>query len=251
MQRKALIAGNWKMHTNIAEARELAEDVSKAYDGADDREVLLAPPFTALKTVADTLSQSSVIIASQNICWEEKGAFTGEISPVMAKDCGASAAIIGHSERRQLFLEDDALINKRVCGALMFDLTAILCVGETLEQRDGDQTFAILESQIREGLKGVEHKQMKKVVIAYEPVWAIGTGKTATKEQAQEVHLFIRQLIEKMYEKSIADQLRILYGGSVKPTNIDELMQQQDIDGALVGGAALDAESFGRIINYS
>ena len=133
----------------------------------------------------------------------------------------------------------------------MFDLTAILCVGETLEQRDGDQTFAILESQIREGLKGVEHKQMKKVVIAYEPVWAIGTGKTATKEQAQEVHLFIRQLIEKMYEKSIADQLRILYGGSVKPTNIDELMQQQDIDGALVGGAALDAESFGRIINYS
>lgn len=251
MQRKSLIAGNWKMHTTIAEACQLAKEVDKAYDGATDREVLLAPPFTALKAVCDTLSHSSVIIASQNICWEEKGAFTGEISPVMLKDCGAKAAIIGHSERRQLFYENDELINKRVQGTLASALMAILCVGETLEQRESNQTFKVLETQIQKGLKGVKPGQMKQLVIAYEPVWAIGTGKTATKEQAQEVHLFIRQLIGKMYEKNIADQLRILYGGSVKPSNIDELMEQPDIDGALVGGAALDADSFGRIINYS
>lgn len=251
MQRKALIAGNWKMHTTIAEACQLAKDVGMACDDASDREVLLAPPFTALKAVSETLAQSAVIIASQNICWEEKGAFTGEISPIMVKDCGAKAAIIGHSERRQLFYEDDELINKRVQGALASDLMAILCVGETLEQRESSQTFKVLESQIQKGLKDVDPDQMKQLVIAYEPVWAIGTGKTATKEQAQEVHLFIRQLIEKMYEKSIADQLRILYGGSVKPSNIDELMEQPDIDGALVGGAALDADSFSRIINFA
>ena len=251
MQRKALIAGNWKMHTTITEACQLAKDVAKACVVTADREVLLAPPFTALKAVSDTLSQSSVIIASQNICWEEKGAFTGEISPVMVKDCGAKAAIIGHSERRQLFYEDDELINKRVQGTLAADLMAVLCIGETLEQRESNQTFKVLETQIQLGLKDVTPDQMKQLVIAYEPVWAIGTGKTASKEQAQEVHLFIRQLIEKMYKKSIADQLRILYGGSVKPTNIDELMAQPDIDGALVGGAALDADSFGRIINYN
>ncbi len=251
MQRKALIAGNWKMHTTITEACKLAKDVGMVCDGIPDREVLLAPPFTALKAVSDALSQSSVILAAQNICWEEKGAFTGEISPVMLKDCGARAAIIGHSERRQLFYENDELINKRVLGTLSSDLMAILCIGETLEQRENNQTFNVLELQIQKGLKEVAPDQMKQLVIAYEPVWAIGTGKTATKEQAQEVHFFIRQLIEKMYKKSIADELRILYGGSVKPTNIDELMEQPDIDGALVGGAALDADSFARIINYS
>jgi triosephosphate isomerase len=251
MQRKALIAGNWKMHTTITEACQLAKDVVKTCDGLTDREVLLAPPYTALKAVCDALSQSSIIIASQNICWEVKGAFTGEISPVMVNDCGAKAAIIGHSERRQLFYEDDELINRRVLGTLKAFLMAIFCVGETLEQRESNQTFKVLDSQIKMGLQGVKPEQMKNLVIAYEPVWAIGTGKTATKEQAQEVHVFIRQLIEKIYEKSIADQLRILYGGSVKPTNIDELMEQPDIDGALVGGAALDADSFGRIINYN
>jgi triosephosphate isomerase (TIM) len=250
MLRKSLIAGNWKMHTTIDKACQLAKEVDQTFNGASDREVLLAPPFTALKAVCETLSNSSIIVASQNICWEEKGAFTGEISPVMVKDCGAKAAIIGHSERRQLFYETDELINKRVQGTLAASLMAILCIGETLEQRENNQTFELLGSQIQKGLKDVESDHMKQVVIAYEPVWAIGTGRTATKEQAQEVHLFIRQLIEKMYEKSIADQLRILYGGSVKPANIDELMEQPDIDGALVGGAALDADSFGRIINY-
>ncbi len=250
MKRKKLIAGNWKMHTTVTEACRLATDVAKLTGSYDDREVLLAPPFTALSEVAHVIRDSQVIIAAQNVCWEEKGAYTGEISPVMLKDCGVTAAIIGHSERRQIFKENDVLINKRVRGALAFDIMPILCVGETLEERQANQTFAVLESQIRQGLADVEPADMEKVVIAYEPVWAIGTGQTATKAQAQEAHLFIRELTEKMFEKKIAEQLRILYGGSVKPSNVDELMGQPDIDGALVGGAALDAESFGRIINY-
>ncbi|MBM9606230.1 triose-phosphate isomerase [Desulfopila inferna] len=250
MKRKSLMAGNWKMHTTAIEARSLAADIARKCPETTDREVLLAPPFTVLREVAEVLSRTDVILASQNVCWEEKGAFTGEISPVMLKDCGVSSAIIGHSERRQIFHEDNALINKRVLGALSFDLMAILCIGETEEEQENGKTFAVLEAQVRQGLQGVEPQQMEKMVIAYEPVWAIGTGKTATKEQAQEVHLSIRRLIEKIYEKNIADRLRILYGGSVKPANVDELMSQPDIDGALVGGAALDAESFGRIINF-
>lgn len=250
MQRKPIIAGNWKMHTTSTEACLLARDVAKTCPETDDREVLLAPPFTVLREVAQAVSQSNIVIGAQNVCWEEKGAFTGEISPVMLKDCGATSAIIGHSERRQLFFEDNHLINKRVRGALSFKLMAVLCIGETLDERQANQTFDVLEKQLREGLDSVSPADMNGVVIAYEPVWAIGTGKTASKEQAQEVHLFIRRLIEKMFEKNIADHLRILYGGSVKPANVDELMAQPDIDGALVGGAALDAESFGRIINF-
>ena len=187
---------------------------------------------------------------SQNVCWEEKGAFTGEISPVMVKDCGGTAAIVGHSERRQIFHEDDALINKRVHGALSFGLLTILCIGETLEQREQEQTFAVLKTQIRGAGRSIELHKWPNIVIAYEPVWAIGTGKTASKEQAQDVHAFISNHIENIFEKNIADQLRILYGGSVKPENVDELMEQDDIDGALVGGAALNAESFGRIIHF-
>lgn len=250
MKRIPLIAGNWKMHTTSSEARTLAEDVARSIAGSDDRQVLLAPPYTALRDVAKAVSKTKILVASQNVCWEEKGAFTGEISPVMVKDCGASWAIVGHSERRQIFHEDDSLINTRVRGALSFGLGVIVCVGETLEERENDKTFDIVEQQVRKGLEGVESKAMDRIVIAYEPVWAIGTGKTATKEQAQEVHGFIRELVEKIYEKGIADGVRILYGGSVKPANVDELMAQPDIDGALVGGAALDAESFGRIINF-
>jgi triosephosphate isomerase len=212
--------------------------------------VLIAPPFTVLSDVAKVLSQSTVILAAQNVCWEEKGAFTGEISPAMLQDCGVGSVIIGHSERRQIFHEDNVLINRRIRGALSFHLMAILCVGESREERENEQTFEVLGTQVREGLSNVKTEQMKDIVIAYEPIWAIGTGLTATKEQAQEVHLYIRRLIEKIYEKNVADQLRILYGGSVKPANVDELMSQPDIDGALVGGAALDAESFSRIINY-
>jgi triosephosphate isomerase len=250
MKRRALIAGNWKMHTTVMDACHLAADIARLCADVPDRDVLLAPPFTVLSAVSHVIRDSAVIVGSQNVCWEEKGAFTGEISPVMVKDAGGAAAIVGHSERRQIFHEDDALINKRVRGSLKFDLLTILCVGETLEEREGNSTFAIIEGQIRQGLAGVDAVHMGKVVIAYEPVWAIGTGKTASKEQAQEIHAFIRKLIETMYEKTIAEHLRILYGGSVKQDNVDALMAQQDIDGALVGGAALDAESFGRIIHF-
>ncbi len=248
--RKALIAGNWKMHTTVVEACQLAADVAKTCSDYTDREVLLAPPYTVLSEVSHVINNTSIIIGSQNICWEGKGAFTGEISPVMVKDAGGSAAIVGHSERRHIFMETNELINRRVKGALAFGLMTILCIGETLDERDAEKTFVILEEQVRKGLADVDGADMDKIVIAYEPVWAIGTGKTASKEQAQEAHAFIRELIEQLYEKNIAEQTRILYGGSVKPGNVDELMAQTDIDGALVGGAALDADSFGRIINF-
>lgn len=250
MTRRALMAGNWKMHMNVVEGCRLASDLAKASEGVTDRDVLLAPPYTILSEVSHVLKDSDIILSSQNICWEEKGAFTGEISPVMLKDAGGSAAIVGHSERRQIFGETDELVNTRVKGGLSFGLLVVLCIGETLEEREAERTFEVLEEQVRKGLDGVSAEDMKNVVIAYEPVWAIGTGKTASKEQAQEAHAFIRQLIEKMFEKSVAEEIRILYGGSVKPANVDELMAQPDIDGALVGGAALDAESFGRIINF-
>lgn len=248
--RKALIAGNWKMHTTVVEACQLAAAIAKKCSAFTDREVLLAPPYTVLSEVSHVIKDSSIIISSQNVCWEDKGAFTGEISPVMVKDAGGSAAIVGHSERRHIFMESNELINRRVKGALAFDLLTILCIGETLEERDAGNTFSVLEEQVRLGLADVAGVAMEKVVIAYEPVWAIGTGKTASTEQAQDAHVFIRELIAQIYEKNIAEQTRILYGGSVKPGNVDELMAQADIDGALVGGAALDADSFGRIINF-
>lgn len=250
MKRISLIAGNWKMHTTIPEACLLAAEVSKFCTDLEDREVLVAPPATSISEVVHVLKNSDVQVGAQNVCWEEQGAFTGEISPVMLKECGASAAIIGHSERRQIFGEKDALINKRVKGTLSHGLTAILCVGETLEERETDKTYEVLTTQVTQGLLEVDSSQAKNLVIAYEPVWAIGTGKTATKDQAQKAHKFIRELIATIFEKNIAENTRILYGGSVKPSNVDELMQQPDIDGALVGGAALDAESFGRIIQY-
>ena len=251
MTRKALMAGNWKMHKTTEEARLLAEQVAAATPKAADREVLLAPPFTALGAVSEAVKGTDIIVAGQNVCWEEQGAFTGEISPAMLRDMGATAAIVGHSERRQIFMESDEMINQRLLGGLNQGLTMLLCIGETLEERESGQTLAVLERQIRAGLAEVSSALMNQVVIAYEPVWAIGTGRTASTEQAQEAHAFIRKLATDLYEKDIADGLRILYGGSVKPANIDELMAQPDIDGALVGGAALDADSFGRIINFA
>lgn len=250
MKRKAMIAGNWKMNTTVVDGCRLAQDVEALCGKYDDREVVLAPPFTILSEVSHVLAGSDIILASQNVCWETSGAFTGEISPPMALDAGAGYAIIGHSERRQIFLETDELINKRVQGALAHGLKVILCIGETLEEREKEITFDVLETQVQKGLQGVAADQMQNVVLAYEPVWAIGTGVTASKEQAQEVHAFLRELILKMYEKNVAEALRILYGGSVKETNVDELMSEPDIDGALVGGAALKSASFGRIINF-
>ncbi|MGW8161609.1 MAG: triose-phosphate isomerase [Desulfobulbales bacterium] len=250
MDRKPLIAGNWKMHTTVLEAQQLASAVAHAAAAVPDRDVMIAPPYTALAAVAQVLADTGVILGAQNVHWEEAGAFTGEISAGMLKDVGCTMAIIGHSERRHVFGENDTMINKRVAGALRSSLVPVLCVGETLEQREAGQTLKVLEEQVRAGLAGINIIDGSKLVVAYEPVWAIGTGKTATESQAQEAHHFIRTLLCDICEKNIAAQMRILYGGSVKPENIDILMQQDDIDGALVGGAALNAESFERIICF-
>jgi len=224
MDRKPLIAGNWKMHATLQEARELASAVVQAAAKVSDRDVMIAPPYTALAAVASVLSGTSVQLGAQNVHWEDKGAFTGEISAVMLKDVGCTMAIVGHSERRHVFGETDFMINRRIGGALQSGLIPVFCVGETLEQREAGQTLKVLEDQVRAGLAGVEPSDGDRMVVAYEPVWAIGTGKTATEAQAQEAHAFIRSLLADLFEKNIAAQIRILYGGSVKPENIDILM---------------------------
>ena len=245
-----LIAGNWKMHTTIREAEQLASAVVQAANKVSGRDVMIAPPYTALAAVSPVLSGTGVILGAQNVHWEEQGAFTGEISVPMLKDLGCTMAIVGHSERRHVFGETDFMINRRLTGAMQFGLVPVFCIGETLKQREAGNTLKVLEDQIRAGLAGIELADGGQIVVAYEPVWAIGTGKTATESQAQEVHSFIRTLLADIYEKNIADQIRILYGGSVKLENIDILMEQKDIDGALVGGAALKAEMFERIICF-
>ena len=250
MQRKPLIAGNWKMHLDTAAACELASGVVAAAAGAADRQVMIAPPFTALQAVGLRLSGSQVQLAGQNVCWEGQGAFTGEISPLMLRDVGCSMVIVGHSERRQLFGETDAMVNRRLRGALQHGLMPLLCIGETLAEREAEATFDVLARQLQSGLAEVQADGAHRLVIAYEPVWAIGTGRTATVEQAQEAHLFIRRQLADLFEKKIASQIRILYGGSVNAGNVDQLMAQPDVDGALVGGAALKIESFERIINF-
>jgi len=250
MARIPLIAGNWKMHCATAEALKLSRAFADSCKDLSDREVMIAPPFTVLAAVAEGVAGSPVKVGAQNVAWRKEGAYTGEISPVMLQDVGVDMVIVGHSERRHIFGEDDAMINQRLLGAIEYDLVPILCVGETLEEREEEITFSVIEEQVRRGLMGVEPEQISRVVVAYEPVWAIGTGKTASKEQAQEVHAFIRKVLADLYEKKLADEIRILYGGSVKPENVDSLMAQPDIDGALVGGAALKSESFDRIIHF-
>ena len=250
MNRRPLIAGNWKMHTTVQEAQQLASAVVQAAAKVSGREVMIAPPYTALAAVGSLLSGTGVLLGAQNVHWQEEGAFTGEISAAMLKDVGCVMAIVGHSERRQVFGETDVMINRRLSGALQSGLVPVFCIGETLEEREAGRAFSVLEAQLRAGLAGLEVIDSGEIVVAYEPVWAIGTGKTATEGQAQEAHNFIRKLLADIYEKNIAAQIRILYGGSVKPENIDILMQQDDIDGALVGGAALNAESFERIICF-
>jgi triosephosphate isomerase len=251
MKRRPLIAGNWKMHLSVEEAVRLASSLAEGCRDLTDRDVMLAPAYTSLAAVAETVRGTPVQVAGQNVCWEKQGAFTGEISPVMLRDAGATMVILGHSERRHIFGEDDELVNRRLQGAFSFGLIPILCVGETLEEREQGAAFDVLERQVSKGLRNVAGADAARVVIAYEPVWAIGTGKTAGNDQAQEAHKFIRGILAAMYEKKLADQTRILYGGSVKPENIDSLMAEPDIDGALVGGAALQSESFDRIIHFS
>ena len=250
MQRRPLIAGNWKMYLTLGEAVQLAQALATACGQCTDRDIMIAPSFTALASVAAAVKGSNIRVGAQNVAWEKEGAYTGEISPVMLKDLGVSMAIIGHSERRLIFGEDNAMINQRLRAALDAGIDPILCIGETLDEREAKTTLAVLESQLCEGLENLNKEQVARVVLAYEPVWAIGTGKTATKEQAQEIHGFLRGLLASLYEKNIAESIRILYGGSVKPENIDDIMAQPDIDGALVGGAALKAESFERIICF-
>jgi triosephosphate isomerase len=250
MGRLPFIAGNWKMNKTVEEALDLVRGLKVHLKGIEDVEVAIAPPFTALYAISQELKGSSILLASQNLFWEEKGAFTGEISPVMLKEINCRYAIIGHSERRQYFGETDETVNRRIKAAFNHGLKVIFCIGETLQEREGGLTFSVVERQLGGGLKEVEEKAIEKIVIAYEPVWAIGTGKTATPEQAEEVHQFIRQKLERFYSKRISEGIRIQYGGSVTPESIKGLMDQGNIDGALVGGASLNAETFSGIVRF-
>jgi len=244
--RRPIMAGNWKMNKNIIEAVDLANKLKTALADVTDKEIVICPPFVCLQAVSDALSNSEMAVGAQNIYWEDSGAFTGEISCPMIKSAGCTYVIIGHSERRQFFGETDETVNKKLKAALNHYLIPIVCVGETLEEREKNLTFKVIERQINNGLKEIAENDLQKIVIAYEPVWAIGTGKTATPDQAQEVHAFIRGLLP----KSAAQDIRILYGGSVKPDNTKELMSKPDIDGGLVGGASLKAEDFTKIVKY-
>ena len=249
--RTPVIAGNWKLFKTIAEATSLVNELKLLVAGTVGVEIVVAPVFTALSRVAEASAGSNIRLAAQDCFWEEEGAFTGEVAPKLLKDAGCSHVIIGHSERRQYFGETDESVNKKVKAAIGAGLTAIVCVGETLAEREADKTFAVIETQVRGGLADITAESLKQVVIAYEPVWAIGTGKTASDAQAQEVHAFIRCLVAKLLGQPSADAVRILYGGSVKPDNVKGLMAQADIDGALVGGASLKADSFAAIVNYA
>jgi triosephosphate isomerase len=245
-ERQPFIAGNWKMHKTVADAKALARDIRQGVAPGRRAEVALAPPYTALAAVAEELAGSDIRLAAQNAFWEKQGAFTGAISPLMLADVGCRYVIIGHSERRQHFGETNATVNRRLKAVLESGLAIILCVGETLDEREADQTFEMVRTQLHEGLAGVT-AGADRLVIAYEPVWAIGTGKTATPQQAQEVHGFIRSLLRE-FMGSAAEAIRIQYGGSVTPDNAATLLAQPDIDGALVGGASLKPELFLPII---
>jgi triosephosphate isomerase len=250
MGRLPFIAGNWKMNKTVEEALDLIGQLKASLQNIEGVEVAVAPPFTALHAVSVVLKESSIRLAAQNLFYEDKGAFTGEVSPLMLKEIGCQDVIIGHSERRQFFSETEETVNRRTKAAFRQNLKPILCVGETLREREMGQTFSVIDKQLKGGLKDILNKEMGNMVIAYEPVWAIGTGKTATPEQAEEVHHFIRGGLEKLYSREIAEQVRIQYGGSVTPENIRGLMNQKNIDGALVGGASLKSETFSKIVKF-
>jgi len=248
--RTPVIAGNWKMHKAAGEARLLARAIKAGIGDTGDRQVVLAPPFTALTAVHEEIQGSPLILAAQNVHWEPKGAFTGEISIPMLEDAGCGMVIIGHSERRQHFGETDATVNRRVRAVLESGLQPIVCIGETLSERESGKHHNIVAQQLAGGLDSLTDQGLLRIILAYEPVWAIGTGRTASPETAQEMHGMIRGWLSERFGHG-AQEVRILYGGSVKPENIDALMRQPDIDGALVGGACLEAESFLRIIHFT
>ena len=250
MARIPLMAGNWKMNKTVEEAVDLVKQLKDAISGVKGVEVAVAPPFTALYAVSKELKDSTIHLAAQNMFWEEKGAFTGEVSPLMLKEMGCAYVIIGHSERRQFFGETDETVNRRMKMVIAHGMKPIFCIGETLKEREENRTFSVVERQIEGGLKDIKENEVKNMVIAYEPVWAIGTGKTATPQQAEEVHRFIRQKLGKLTSRGGAEAMRIQYGGSVTPENIKGLMDQGDIDGALVGGASLKSDSFSRIVRF-
>jgi len=245
--RKPVIAANWKMHMTVAETGAFLEAFLPQVKGVSDAEIVIAPPFTALQAAGQRMRGTNVALAAQNVFYEEKGAFTGEIAPAMLTELGCVYTIVGHSERRQYFGETDETVNRRIKLALAHGLRVIFCIGETLEQREAGHTNDVLAGQLQGGLREVPIEQ---IVVAYEPVWAIGTGKTATTGQAQDAHAFIRGKLAEIYDAGKAADVRILYGGSVKPENVDELMACADVDGALVGGAALKPDSFARLVNF-
>ena len=247
--RTPIVAGNWKCHKTAKEARELARDILGQLGAIRGVDVVLCPPFTALSAVAAALQGTSIGLGAQDVYWEPQGAFTGEISAPMLVEAGCTYCIIGHSERRQHFGETDESVNKKVAAALRDGLIPIVCVGETLQQREAGQTFEVVRRQLEGGLKGLKAQDVGRLVIAYEPVWAIGTGRNATPAQAQEAQQFIRQRIAEAWGPQVAKGLRIQYGGSVNAANALEILQQPDIDGALVGGASLKAEAFVAIVN--
>lgn len=247
--RRKVIAGNWKMNNDLNGTVSLISDIKKELSGKNlNAETIICPPFVNLETANALLKDTTIKLGAQNVYFEESGAFTGEISPSMLKSVGCEFVILGHSERRTIFGESDQAINKKIKISIKHGLKPIFCVGETLEEREKGVTFKVIEAQVTNGLKELSESELENLIIAYEPVWAIGTGRNATPQQAQEVHQFIRGLIEKLYSQNFASQLVIQYGGSVKADNAKELLSQPDIDGALVGGACLKADSFFKII---
>ncbi len=248
--RVPVIAGNWKMNKNLAEARALSEAVRRDAGQVSHCQVVLAPPFTSLSVVAEVIRGSRLILAGQNAHWEPKGAYTGEVGVPMLEDAGCGMVILGHSERRQYFGETDETVNRKVRAVMKSSLTPIVCIGETLQEREAGSYHAVISQQLAGGLDCLTHQDLLRIILAYEPVWAIGTGRTASPEVAEEVHKEVRAWLRNKHGDETARQVRILYGGSIKPENISDLMRQPDIDGGLVGGACLEAESFLRIIHY-
>ncbi len=249
--RKPFLAGNWKMNKTVPEALELVKELKKAVADVQDRDIMVGVPFTVLYSVVEELKGSNIKVAAENMYFEEKGAFTGEISPLMLSDLKVDYVILGHSERRHIFGESNELINKKVKSALSHNLLPILCIGELLEEREAGKMEEVVKTQTVEGFKDISKADALKVTIAYEPVWAIGTGKTATPEDADQVHGFIRKVLAEIYDEETAQSIRIQYGGSVKPENVDNLMSKKNIDGALVGGASMKADSFARIVKFN
>ncbi|GIO26357.1 triose-phosphate isomerase [Ornithinibacillus bavariensis] len=246
--RKNIIAGNWKMNKTLAEATQFVAEVKNKIPATDQVEAIVCAPFPYLASLVEQAKGSNVKISAQNMHFEDNGAFTGEVSPVMLKDIGVSHVVLGHSERREYFAETDETVNKKAHAAFNHGLTPIICVGETLEQREANETKSLVGEQVRKALEGLSKDQVTQSIIAYEPIWAIGTGKTASSEDANEVCAHIRQVVKELTDAATAEAVIIQYGGSVKPSNVDELLAQSDIDGALVGGASLEADSFLQLV---